>query len=131
MERTWSATNAFGGGDQIRLTTARYYTPTGRSIQRPYDSTSRDDYYAEVQERYNTGEMQDESNIPLNDSLVFTTPKGRKVYGGGGITPDFIFQMKNHQMKLWNNYFLRSNLLNNFIFLEMDAKPKKYILIIR
>ena len=77
-----------GGGDQIRLTTARYYTPTGRSIQRPYDSTSKDDYYAEVQERYQTGEMRDETQITINDSLVFTTPKGRKVYGGGGISPD-------------------------------------------
>jgi len=53
-----------GQGDQIRLTTARYFTPTGRSIQRPYDSTKRKDYYAEVQERYDSGEMKDPSNIP-------------------------------------------------------------------
>lgn len=115
-----------GGGDQIRLTTARYYTPTGRSIQRPYDSTSRDDYYAEVQERYNTGEMQDENQIPLNDSLVFTTPKGRKVYGGGGISPDLYISNEDSPEEIWNNYFLRSSLLNNFIFLEMDLKPQKY-----
>ena len=70
-----------GGGDQIRLTTARYYTPTGRSIQRPYDSTSRSDYYGEVQQRFETGEMDDESNVPKNDSLAFTTSKGRTVYG--------------------------------------------------
>jgi len=115
-----------GGGDQIRLTTARYYTPTGRSIQRPYDSTSRDDYYAEVQERYKTGEMQDETQIPINDSLVFTTPKGRKVYGGGGISPDLYISNEESPDEMWNNYFLRSNVLNNFIFLEMDANPQKY-----
>ena len=76
-----------GQGDQVRLTTARYYTPTGRSIQRPYDSSSRSDYYAEVRQRYQTGEMGDPTKIPVNDSLIFTTPKGRNVYGGGGITP--------------------------------------------
>lgn len=115
-----------GGGDQIRLTTARYYTPTGRSIQRPYDSTSKDDYYAEVQERYQTGEMRDETQIPINDSLVFTTPKGRKVYGGGGISPDLYISNEESPDEMWNNYFLRSNVLNNFIFLEMDANPQKY-----
>ena len=77
-----------GQGDQIRLTTARYYTPTGRSIQRPYDSTTKSDYYAEVNQRYGSGEMEDPINIPTNDSLEFTTPSGRKVYGGGVITPD-------------------------------------------
>ena len=77
-----------GQGDQIRLTTARYFTPTGRSIQRPYDSASRDDYYSEVQRRFKSGEMKDPANIPTNDTLEFTTPKGRKVYGGGCITPD-------------------------------------------
>ena len=116
-----------GGGDQIRLTTARYYTPTGRSIQRPYDSTSRSDYYGEVQQRFETGEMDNESNIPKNDSLAFTTSKGRTVYGGGGITPDFYISNGETPDELLNNYFIRSNLLNQFVFLEMDAQPEKYI----
>jgi|TARA_B110000285_G_scaffold230203_1_gene296344 carboxyl-terminal processing protease len=115
-----------GGGDQIRLTTARYYTPTGRSIQRPYDSTSRTDYYAEVPQRYETGEMEDESNIPKNDSLAFTTPNGRTVYGGGGIMPDYFISNQETPDELLNNYFIRSNILNRFVFLEMDANPKKY-----
>ena len=115
-----------GGGDQIRLTTARYYTPTGRSIQRPYDASNRDAYYTEVQERYTTGEMKDETLIPVNDSLVFTTPKGRKVFGGGGVSPDLYISSKDSPEEMWNNYFLRSNVLNNFIFLEMDSNPKKY-----
>lgn len=116
-----------GGGDQIRLTTARYYTPTGRSIQRPYDSTSRSDYYGEVQQRFETGEMDNESNVPKNDSLAFTTSKGRTVYGGGGITPDFYISNGETPDELLNNYFIRSNLLNRFVFLEMDAQPEKYI----
>ena len=116
-----------GGGDQIRLTTARYYTPTGRSIQRPYDSASRSDYYGEVQQRFETGEMDNESNIPKNDSLAFTTSKGRTVYGGGGITPDFYISNGETPDELLNNYFIRSNLLNQFVFLEMDAQPEKYI----
>jgi carboxyl-terminal processing protease len=115
-----------GGGDQIRLTTARYYTPTGRSIQRPYDTTSRSDYYGEVQQRFETGEMDNESNVPKNDSLAFTTSKGRTVYGGGGITPDFYISNGETPDELLNNYFIRSNLLNRFVFLEMDAHPEKY-----
>ena len=73
-----------------------------------------------------TGEMQSEANIPVNDTLVYTTPKGRVVYGGGGITPDLYVSNDESPDEVWNTYFLRSNVLNNFIFLEMDANPKKY-----
>ncbi len=73
-------------GSALRLTIARYYTPSGRSIQRPYDDKKAydDDFYA----RYESGELTDESQIPRDDSLVYKTASGRKVYGGGGITPD-------------------------------------------
>ena len=70
-----------GEGDQIRLTTARYYTPTGRSIQKPYDSSNRLEYYAEVRDRYKKGEIKNNINEKINDSLIFKTPKGRTVYG--------------------------------------------------
>ena len=115
-----------GQGDQIRLTTARYFTPTGRSIQRPYDSTKRKDYFAEVQERYDSGEMKDPSNIPTVDSLEYTTPNGRKVYGGGGITPDIYISNKDTPEEVWNSYLLRSNLVDRFVFLELDRNYKKY-----
>lgn len=115
-----------GQGDQIRLTTARYFTPTGRSIQRPYDSTSRSDYYAEVQKRFSSGEMQDPSNIPTVDSLEYTTPQGRKVYGGGGITPDLYMSNKDTPEEAWNTYLMRSNLVDRFVFLELDKNIKKY-----
>ncbi len=72
-------------GSAVRLTTQRYYTPTGRSIQKPYEN-GNDDYFMEVHERLRD-EKKDSSAIA--DSLIFTTPKGKIVYGGGGITPDF------------------------------------------
>lgn len=115
-----------GQGDQIRLTTARYYTPTGRSIQRPYGTSTRSDYYAEVRERYQTGEMEDPAKIPINDSLIFTTPKGRTVYGGGGITPDIYITNADSPEEVWNRYLIGSNLIDLFVFLELDKNHKKY-----
>jgi carboxyl-terminal processing protease len=115
-----------GQGDQIRLTTARYFTPTGRSIQRPYDSSSRDDYYAEVQRRFKSGEMKDPANIPTNDTLEFITPKGRKVYGGGGITPDIYISNEETPEDIWNSYIMQSNLVDRFVFLELDKNINKY-----
>lgn len=70
----------------LRLTVARYYTPTGRSIQKPYGEDI--DYENDYHERYESGELYSADSIALPDSLKFTTPKGRIVYGGGGIMPD-------------------------------------------
>lgn len=71
----------------LRLTIARYYTPVGRSIQKPYDK-GRESYYNEVYDRYEHDEMFTADSIHFNDSLKFTTPGGKVVYGGGGIMPD-------------------------------------------
>jgi len=109
-----------GKGDQVRLTTARYYTPTGRSIQRPYTSDDKETYFADLQNRFENGEMKDAKNVPLADSLAFKTPQGRIVYGGGGIVPDFYVANANTQEQEWNNYWIQSNLVNHFLFLEMD-----------
>lgn len=70
----------------LRLTVARYYTPTGRSIQRPYGNGV--DYRNDHNERYDSGEFYEADSIQRFDSLKFSTPGGRIVYGGGGITPD-------------------------------------------
>jgi len=75
-------------GSAIRLTIARYYTPTGRSIQRPYSNDLDDYYYGDMNERFLHGEMAIADSNKFNDSLKFTTPQGRIVYGGGGIMPD-------------------------------------------
>lgn len=71
----------------IRLTVARYYTPSGRSIQRPY-ANGTEDYYNEIYDRYARGEFVHEDSITSKDSTVYKTSKGRRVYGGGGIRPD-------------------------------------------
>lgn len=71
----------------LRLTIARYYTPTGRCIQKPYGDGI--DYNNEYETRYQRGELQEADSIVFNDSLKFTTPKGKVVYGGGGIVPDY------------------------------------------
>ena len=76
-----------GDGSAVRLTVSRYYTPTGRSIQRTYENGNKD-YYKRFTDRYHNGELVSVDSIKVADSLKFTTPKGRVVYGGGGIIPD-------------------------------------------
>lgn len=110
-----------GKNEAIRLTTARYYTPTGRSIQRPYEKGTTA-YYDEVRQRQHTGEIADAQKIPTNDTLVFTTPKGRTVFGGGGIVPDIYITVDETMEEKWDNYLLRSNLINHFVFTELDKR---------
>ncbi len=74
-------------GSALRMTVARYYTPTGRCIQKPYDK-GEEDYLHDIVRRYENGEMFSADSIRFVDSLRFVTPKGRVVYGGGGIMPD-------------------------------------------
>ncbi len=71
----------------MRLTIARYYTPTGRSIQKPYKD-GFEKYYDDLNERFTHGEFEVSDSIHFSDSLKFTTPGGKIVYGGGGIMPD-------------------------------------------
>lgn len=77
----------FADGSGMRLTIARYYTPTGRSIQKPYSEGFKD-YFDDLNSRYDRGEFGESDSIHFSESLRFTTPGGRTVYGGGGIMPD-------------------------------------------
>ena len=77
-----------GDGSAVRLTTARYYTPTGRSIQKPYAKNGDINYYKDYQERILSGELLYKDSIQVTDSLRYETPAGKVVYGGGGIIPD-------------------------------------------
>ncbi|HOZ82846.1 MAG TPA: S41 family peptidase [Bacteroidia bacterium] len=77
----------FPDGSAMRLTVARYYTPTGRSIQKPYKNGYMA-YEEEVYDRFKHGEMVNADSTHFNDSLKYTTPGGKIVYGGGGIMPD-------------------------------------------
>ena len=74
----------FTDGSGIRLTVARFHTPSGRCIQKPYDG----DYDYDIYERYMSGEMTSADSMKVDTTAVFYTMRGRRVYGGGGITPD-------------------------------------------
>ncbi|MEC8853870.1 MAG: S41 family peptidase, partial [Bacteroidota bacterium] len=101
-------------GSAVRLTTQRYYTPTGRSIQKPYEN-GNDDYFMEVHER---GEKD---STKTTDSLVFTTPKGNIVYGGGGITPDFFVPTDTALNSKKLSVFFSKNWIFDFCFDYADG----------
>lgn len=83
----------FPDGSAMRMTIARYYTPTGRSIQKPYGENF-DEYYQEYYHRFANGELQNADSIKFIDSLKFVTPGGKTVYGGGGIMPDIFVPLE-------------------------------------
>ena len=83
----------YADGSALRLTIARYYTPTGRSIQKPYQNGHEDDYDMDMARRYTNNEFFSADSIHFADSLKYTTPKGKIVYGGGGIMPDMFIPM--------------------------------------
>ncbi len=114
-----------GDGSAVRLTVSKYYTPTGRSIQRSY-ANGNTDYYDDYSYRMKSGELIDESKIEVADSLKFTTPKGKIVYGGGGIIPD-VFVPLNRKMENETLSFLeRKGFFNNFIFEEIEKDRNYY-----
>lgn len=78
----------FNDGSAVRLTVARYYTPSGRCIQKPYDK-GNDEYYKDIMKRAIHGEFQKADSIKYKDTVKYRTPSGRIVHGGGGIMPDF------------------------------------------
>jgi carboxyl-terminal processing protease len=89
-------------GSALRLTVARYYTPTGRCIQKPYVKGA-EDYYMEYYHRYEDGELESADSVKMVDSLKFKTPGGKVVYGGGGIMPDiFVPIEKSPALKFYN-----------------------------
>ncbi len=88
-------------GSALRLTVARYYTPSGRSIQRPY--ANNDAYDDDFEARFKRGELVDVDKIEKVDSLVYETKNGRQVYGGGGITPDVFVSLDT---LFFDNYYI-------------------------
>ena len=110
---------ALGDGSAVRLTISRYYTPTGRSIQRSYEN-GNEDYYHEYYKRIDNGELSDASNIEVADSLKFTTPKGKVVYGGGGIIPDVFVPIDKKMENGTIGRILASGIMDYFVFEELD-----------
>jgi carboxyl-terminal processing protease len=76
-------------GAALRLTVARYYTPLGRSIQKPYDK-GISDYNDEILDRYHHGELYSQDSLKTPSGKAYKTSKGKTVYGGGGVTPDIL-----------------------------------------
>jgi carboxyl-terminal processing protease len=108
-----------GDGSAVRLTVSRYYTPTGRSIQRSYENGNKD-YYDDYFDRLDSGELIDPDMMEVADSLKFKTPKGKIVYGGGGIIPD-VFVPLDTNMKSETLVFLdRRGFINNFVFEQQE-----------
>ncbi len=102
-------------GSAVRLTVSRYYTPTGRCIQKPYDGDFMK-YHNEQFERYTDGEMMHPDSIHFADSLKYTTPGGKIVYGGGGIMPDVYVAVKMDSSQVYFNRLANSGLIFQFAF---------------
>ncbi len=110
----------------IRLTVARYYTPTGRCIQKSY-AKGIEDYYLNFYEQFTDGELESADSIKFADSLKFTTPKGKIVYGGGGIMPDiFVGMGKDENNKFYNALFNKGLIYQyGFDFADKNRKTLK------
>ena len=112
----------------IRLTVARYYTPTGRCIQKPY-SGNKEEYLLESYDRYQNGELFHPDSIHFADSLKFTTPKGKIVYGGGGIMPDVYVPLVDDSTEYYFNRIVNTGLLYQYAFDYTDkhrSQLKRY-----
>lgn len=100
----------FADGSAVRLTVARYYTPSGRCIQKPYTLGEGDAYRLDLEERFEHGEFYSADSIHFTDSTTYRTKQGRIVYGGGGIMPDIFV---GRDTSLYSPYF---NIVSNRAF---------------
>lgn len=115
----------FNDGSAIRLTVARYFTPTGRSIQKPYANGEQTAYHLEIIDRYLNNELFEADSIHLDESLKFTTPQGRTVYGGGGIMPDIFVPLDTVGFTPYYNEVWNSNVLYRFTMDFTDRHRKE------
>lgn len=108
----------------IRLTVARYYTPSGRLIQRPYREGESEEYEEDFEYRFQSGELTSRDSIEIADSTVYKTTGGRIVYGGGGIIPDIFVPIDTI---LYNDYYQSmSQYVNAFVYRYMDHNYKSF-----
>jgi carboxyl-terminal processing protease len=108
----------------LRLTVARYYTPSGRLIQRPYEAGKDAEYDGESDNRYYSGELLHRDSIKVSDSTEYKTVGGRLVFGGGGIIPDIFVPIDTIT---YNSYFLNLNVhISPFTYRFMDANYKQF-----
>lgn len=115
----------FKDGSSVRLTVARYFTPTGRSIQKSYKN-GVEDYMNDFMERYQNGELYAKDSIKIADTLKFKTPKGRIVYGGGGIVPDLFVPIESTKGNEIIPFLMQSGAVMNFVFKTIDTDRKSF-----
>lgn len=109
-------------GSVVRITVARYFTPSGRFIQKPYDEGA-EEYYADRSNRYKNGEFMHADSIKLPDSLqVKTLNLGRTVYGGGGIMPDVFVPLDTSRITKTYQNISRKGIINNFALDYLEGK---------
>ena len=116
----------FDDGSAVRLTIARYYTPSGRSIQKPYVKGHTEEYYKESQTRFESGELYEKGKIKIADSLKFKTKKGRTVYGGGGIVPDIFVPLEVEHGQESLEYILQTGIVGHFVFEQLDQNRNAF-----
>ncbi|MDO9152557.1 MAG: S41 family peptidase [Paludibacter sp.] len=112
-------------GSAIRLTVARYYTPSGRSIQKPYKPGNAEEYEKDLMNRFMHGEFYTKDSNHVNDTLKYKTKKGRIVYGGGGIMPDIFVPRDTSEYTPYLNKIINYGYLYQFTFQYTDKYREK------
>ncbi|MBP3613800.1 MAG: S41 family peptidase [Bacteroidaceae bacterium] len=115
----------FMDGSAVRLTIARYYTPSGRCIQKPYTKGNAEDYAMDIVHRYERGEFFSQDSIHQNDSIVYKTRLGRPVYGGGGIMPDIFVSSDTSDVSSYFSQAVSKGLVRQYTFKYSDVNRPK------
>ncbi|MBF0596721.1 S41 family peptidase [Faecalibacter rhinopitheci] len=116
-----------GDDTRVRLTVANYFTPSGRSIQRPYDK-GKQAYGDDIYQRLKNGELYNKDSIKVNEELRFKAPSGKIVYGGGGIIPDEFVPLDVSSVSNWLVYNNDAKLYQEFIFKKADQFHSLFLL---
>lgn len=112
-------------GSELRLTISRYYTPSGRSIQKPYEDG--EEYSRDIISRYNHGEFFHADSIKFNDSLTYLTLNGRTVYGGGGIMPDYFVPLDTTLNSHYLNELYTSTAIQEYTFSYAEVNKERLL----
>jgi len=115
--------SVFPDGSAVRLTIARYYTPTGRCIQKSYQG-GLEKYNNELLDRFKHGELENADSISFSDTIKYKTPGGKIVRGGGGIMPDIFIPLDTLGQTNFSSAVYRNGIINNFSYSYVDQNRK-------